>query len=84
MRTKAQRLNVRNLEKIQETGEGQDMVWNSFASLNFKATNFRPTGSKKSSKRKTLMYCNEKKNLIGTLLSYMHCTVQTQTLLLSR
>ena len=59
------------------------MVWNCLLSLNFKVTNFRATGSKKSLKRKTLMYCNEKKNLLERYL-HMHCTVQTQTLLLSR
>ena len=37
------------------------MVWNCLASLNFKETNFRATGLKKVKKRKTLMYCNEKK-----------------------
>ena len=36
------------------------MVWNYLASLNFKETNFCATGLKKSYKRKTLMYCNEK------------------------
>ena len=37
------------------------MVWNCLASLNFKETNFRATGLKKSLKRKTMIYCNEKK-----------------------
>ena len=50
------------------------MVWNCLESLNFKATNFRATGSKESLKRKTLMYCN-KKILIGTLPSYaLYCS----------
>ena len=59
------------------------MVWNCLESLNFKATNFHWTGSKKSLRRKTLIYCNENKNLLDRYL-HMHCTVQTQTLLLSR
>ena len=37
------------------------MVSNCLESLNFKATNFRATGSKESLKTKTLMYCNKKK-----------------------
>ena len=59
------------------------MVWNCLEGLNFKATNFCWTRSKKSLKRKTLIYCNKNKNLLERYL-HMHCTVQTQTLLLSR
>ena len=33
------------------TWEEPDMVWNCLASLNFKATNFRATGSKKDLKK---------------------------------
>ena len=39
-------------------------AWNCLASLNFKETNFRATGLKKTLKTKTLIYCNEKKKLI--------------------
>ena len=38
------------------------MVLDCLTSLNFKETNFRATGLKKSLKRKRLMYCNKKKS----------------------
>ena len=40
------------------------MVWNCIASLNFKGTNFSAIGLKNSYKRKTLVYCNEKKLIL--------------------
>ena len=40
------------------------MVWNCIASLNFKGINFSAIGLKNSYKRKTLVYCNEKKLIL--------------------
>ena len=40
------------------------MVWSCLASLNFWETNFRATGLKKTLKRKTLLYCNEKRLIV--------------------